>query len=123
MHNATPEQLAAFLNSGGGTTVVLREVKRIEIDPVKQNALLERQRNHWRKLHTTRFKPEEFELWIQSIPGCSTCQRNLRRHLETLPPRFDDWNLFTWELHNVVNKEIGKPEFSWQEACEKWGWV
>jgi hypothetical protein len=88
----------------------------------KQTSLVELQRDHWQKLHTTQFTPEEFEAWIQSIPGCSTCQRNLRRRLETLPPRYDDWNRFTWELHNSVNKEIGKPEFTWSEACKKYNW-
>ena len=101
------------------TQVVTNEAVISEISLID---LLAAQRAHWAKLHTKTFTPEEFEHWIRQIPGCSNCQRNLRRILETLSPRFDDWNAFTWELHNAVNRELSKPEFTWQESCEKWGW-
>ena len=87
-----------------------------------KSGLTQRQRNHWRKLHTTRFTAEQLELWIQSIPGCSTCQRDFRKLLESNPPRFDDWFKWTWEVHNVVNRKLGKPEIAWEEACLLWGW-
>jgi hypothetical protein len=125
MHLASFEEIEKFLNSSGENRTVVRDVRRITIQPMTpegKERLLQRQRDHWQKLHTTQFTPEEFEAWIASIPGCSTCQRNLRRRLETLLPRYDDWNRFTWELHNAVNKEIGKPEFTWLEACQQWGW-
>ncbi len=80
------------------------------------------QRDHWQKLHTTQFTPEEFEAWIQSIPGCSTCQRDFRKLIKDHHPRFDDWHRWTFEIHNLVNAKIGKPEFTWQEACEKYNW-
>jgi hypothetical protein len=80
------------------------------------------QRNHWKKLHTTRFTPQEFEAWIASIPGCSTCQRDFRKLIETNTPRFDDWQRWTWEVHNAVNAKLGKPEIEWNEACELWNW-
>lgn len=95
------------------------------IDPSSQlmgYGTASRQRDHWRKLHTTLFTPEEFELWIQGIPGCSSCQRDFRRILKTLPPRYDDWNHWTWEVHNTVNKKLGKPEITWEDARILWGW-
>ena len=122
MHNATPDQIEAFLNSGGETRVVLREVRRIAIDPIRKNALLELQRNHWLKLHTTRFTPEEFENWIRQIPGCSSCQRDFRNIIKDSPPRFDDWERWTWEVHNAVNEKLGKSAFSWQDACTIYSW-
>lgn len=84
--------------------------------------VLELQREHWRKLHATRFTPEEFELWVQGIPGCSSCQRDFRRILKNHPPRFDDWERWTWEIHNAVNARLGKPEFTFEQACKIWGW-
>ncbi len=84
--------------------------------------VIELQRDHWRKLHTTRFTPEECELWIQGIPGCSSCQRDFRRILKNHPPRFDDWERWTWEIHNEVNSKLGKQLIAWTDAIELWGW-
>ena len=126
MHAATHSEIEAFLNSGGETRSFVSHVKRIpkpKPTPESIQTQTQRQREHWRKLHTTRFTPEEFELWIQSIPGCSSCQRDFRKLLETHPPRFDDWERWTWEIHNLVNVKLGKLELSWQEACQLWGWV
>lgn len=122
MHNATPEQIEAFLNSGGETRVVIRKIERIAIDPAKQNALLDLQRNHWRKLHTTRFTADQLELWIQSIPGCASCQRDFRRIIADHPPRLDDWERWTWEVHNAVNKKLGKQLIAWTDAITLWDW-
>lgn len=80
------------------------------------------QRDHWRKLHTTLFTPHEFELWIQAIPGCSSCQRDFRRLIEHNPPRFDDWHKWTWEIHNAVNEKLGKQLIAWTDAIQLWGW-
>jgi hypothetical protein len=94
----------------------------VTTDPSRVLELVERQRDHWQKLHTTQFTPEEFEAWIRAIPGCSTCQRDFRKLIETNSPRFNDWNRWTWEIHNAVNVKIGKPELTWLEACQQWGW-
>jgi len=122
MHKSTPEEIEAFLNFGGETRVVIRKIERIAIDPAKQNAIFDLQRNHWRKLHTTRFTAEQLELWIQSIPGCASCQRDFRRIVADHPPRFDDWERWTWEAHNVVNAKLGKQEIAWTDAIELWSW-
>jgi hypothetical protein len=90
--------------------------------PILQETILDRQREHWSRLHTTTFTPEEFEAWILAIPGCSTCLRDFRKLLEINPPRFDDWQCWTWEAHNAVNAKLGKPEIEWNEACELWNW-
>lgn len=120
MHNATPEQIESFLNSGGETRVVIRKIERIAIDPAKQNALLDLQRNHWRKLHTQSFDETTFETWVATIPGCPTCQRDFRKLLESSPPRFDDWFRWTWEIHNLVNAKLNKPNLTFEDACELW---
>jgi len=82
----------------------------------------EKQREHWRKLHTQTFDATTFEAWVAAIPGCSACQMDFRKIIETFPPDFERWNRWTWEIHNAVNRKLGKPELSWLEACELWGW-
>ena len=62
------------------------------------------------------------EAWIQSIPGCSTCQRDFRKLIKDHPPRYTDWHRWTFEIHNIVNQKLGKPEFTWKEACKKYNW-
>jgi hypothetical protein len=125
MHNATHSEIEAFLNTPGSIASTVLSVKRIQLTPMIQlqrEQLLIRQREHWRKLHTTRFTPEEFEAWIRSIPGCSSCQRDFRKLLETHPPRFNDWWQWTWEIHNAVNAKLGKSALPWQEACNLYSW-
>ena len=58
---------------------------------------------------------------------CNTCKVNYKRHLsKELPPLKDNVQtreLFAkWliDLHNVVNREIGKPEMSYEAVVEKY---
>ena len=58
---------------------------------------------------------------------CNTCKVNYKRHLsEELPPLKDNVQtreLFAkWliDLHNIVNREIGKPEMSYEAVVEKY---
>jgi hypothetical protein len=90
--------------------------------PISQETILDRQREHWSKLHTARFTPEQFESWILAIPGCSTCRRDFRKLLEINPPRFDDWQRWTWQAHNAVNAHLNKPQLTWDQACQQWDW-
>lgn len=55
---------------------------------------------------------------------CSKCCKNYRQHLNELPVDLflsDRKALFKWTvaLHNVVNKELGKPQYSeeFAESC------
>ena len=121
MHKASFAEIESFLNKPGSHKVVLNRTERVMIAKIP-NLQLERQRDHWRKLHTTRFTPQEFELWIQAIPGCSSCQRDFRRLIEHNPPRFSDWHKWTWEIHNEVNEKLGKQLIAWTDAIELWGW-
>jgi len=119
----TPEETLARIENA--QTYINRESEHNEpsvfLLPYSLSSV-DQQREHWRKLHTTRFTPEEFELWVQGIPGCSSCQRDFRRILKNHPPRFDDWERWTWEIHNAVNARLGKPEFTFEQACKIWGW-
>lgn len=64
-----------------------------------------------------------YENFWRVIP-CKKCSVNYRQHLQELPP-IDNYlscrnDLFTWTvaLHNIVNKELGKREYSVEEARE-----
>jgi hypothetical protein len=55
---------------------------------------------------------------------CYKCSVNYKRHLQELP--IDDYltdnlSLFQWtvDLHNIVNRELGKNEVSYEEAKER----
>lgn len=62
-------------------------------------------------------------LW--KVLPCYKCGVNYKRHLKELP--IDQYLesrelLFAWtvELHNIVNKELGKPRMSLEEAKKKY---
>lgn len=55
---------------------------------------------------------------------CYKCSKNYQRHLEELPidPYMtDNMSLFEWTvlLHNIVNKELGKREWTVEEARQR----
>jgi len=61
-------------------------------------------------------------LW--RVLPCQKCADNYRRHLKEVPPIEDfmtsgiklfEW---VWKVHNIVNKELGKPQISFEEALE-----
>lgn len=70
----------------------------------------------------TNYKTFYTTFW-KVIP-CQKCADNYIRHLDELPPieeHLTDSNaLFKWtvDLHNVVNKELGKRTYSYKEANE-----
>lgn len=104
----------------------------------------------WDSIHAiaaTYDRPEKKQAFVNMIYSyvgtfpCDKCRANLRRHLASGPPsnghlplinssgEFEDrWfrnniTLFTWtfQLHNIVNREIGKPEMAWSDAEARWG--
>jgi Erv1 / Alr family len=62
------------------------------------------------------------EFW-KVIP-CYKCANNYKKHLDDLPiDKYltDNMSLFRWtvDFHNIVNKELGKKEWSFEETLEK----
>jgi Erv1 / Alr family len=62
------------------------------------------------------------DLW-KVIP-CHKCSINYKKHLDDLPiDKYltDNMSLFRWtvEFHNIVNKELGKKEWSFEETLDK----
>ena len=67
------------------------------------------------------YKAYYSELW--KVLPCGKCSVNYKRHLEELP--IDGFlgskmQLFEWtvRLHNIVNKELRKPEYTVQDALK-----
>jgi len=90
-------------------------------------------KHFWRVIHLTSLgypnEPTEdektsyrsFFMNLGHILPCPKCRRNYKRHLDTLPIQFflDNRNqLFKWtvHLHNIVNKETGKLQWSLEFA-------
>lgn len=84
--------------------------------------LVEQQRAHWATLHTTPMDSTQFKLWCESIPGECMCSAGFKKIVESNPPRFDDWQRWSFEAHNAVNFKLGKPDISFDEACQQWNW-
>lgn len=64
---------------------------------------------------------KQFYLSLGKVLPCQKCSRNFGRHLGSIPIDFFLQNkdmLFKWtvHIHNIVNKEIGKPQWNVEYA-------
>jgi len=84
--------------------------------------LQEKQRQHWRQLHTTPMDATQFASWLDGIPNQCDCRKSFDALLNINPPRFDDWQRWTWEIHNAVNAKLNKTEITWDDAAKLWNW-
>ncbi len=111
--------LAFILLSGKKPSPSLMPLLEIDRD---KSELIAAQRKCWEILHTSVMNVEQFALWLKSIPVQCNCGKSFEEILQNNPPRFDDWHKWTWEVHNAVNRKLGKAELTWNEAVEKWNW-
>lgn len=65
-----------------------------------------------------------FTSLVHVIP-CDVCRKHLDANMKAIP--IDDFlatkkDLFKWsvDLHNMVNRQLGKPEISLEAANDKW---
>jgi hypothetical protein len=59
---------------------------------------------------------------LQDVLPCSSCAEHWRMKLEAFPPKMGSrTELFNWtvDMHNLVNKQNGKKEISYQEALDE----
>jgi len=81
----------------------------------------------WQLLHTHKYESEEdakvwFEAWKAKI-SCGSCKSHLEELLRVLPVDYSSKEgFFKWtvEIHNMVNKKLGKVEISVEEAILLW---
>lgn len=71
-----------------------------------------------------RINYQQFYMNLWQVLPCYKCSLNYLRHLEELPideHLNDNMSLFKWtvDLHNIVNRELGKREWTFEEALEK----
>lgn len=100
--------------------------------PIDKNAIY---RAIWAKLHRYALSVSVwdaaaakawFEKWQKLIPsvGCE-CRKQWDELVEECPPDFSSaLAFFTWtfDCHNDVNVRLGKPIFSFEDACVLYGW-
>jgi hypothetical protein len=68
---------------------------------------------------------KQFYVNLWKVIPCFKCAQNYQRHLDELP--IDDgsltnnMSLFKWtvDMHNIVNKELGKRQWTQDEALDK----
>lgn len=75
--------------------------------------------------HTDAENYKHFYMNFWKVLPCYSCSENYKKHLEELPiDQFlkDNTTLFKWtvELHNIVNKELGKRTVTLEEATERY---
>lgn len=82
----------------------------------------------WSELHNYRWTDlptfrKWFDGWLAKVdllPGCS-CSKDFRI---SILPRFrftdiandEEWFVRSWEIHNAVNRKLGKPQFGIEDA-------
>ena len=72
---------------------------------------------------TTREQYKAFFISLGNVLPCGKCRRNYATHMDELPIDFylfDKHTLFAWtvSLHNIVNRDTNKPEWSVEDAKE-----
>jgi len=84
-----------------------------------QSQQVARYHAHWSELHTKQDPTQQwFDDWVKRIPryGCN-CEQNLRPLLKESPIEFGDgFFASTVCLHNAVNRKLGKPEMTVEDA-------
>ena len=78
----------------------------------------------WSKLHGyTGCDPQWLDIWQYLIPARCDCKDGYQQILGEMPPDFSTPEaFFAWgvNLHNSVNRKLGKPELTYEEALSMW---
>ena len=78
----------------------------------------------WSKLHGyTGCDPQWLDIWQYLIPARCDCKDGYQQILGEMPPDFTTPEaFFRWgvALHNAVNRKLGKPELTIEEALSIW---
>jgi hypothetical protein len=105
----------------------LRGVKPLTRQPAEQASLriTEVGPQQWLKMHSDPTgSPQllaEVKAALRPILGCG-CGWAFDRLLQRLPPVYGaGWFRRTWEWHEEVNRELGKPGMSFEDAAVRWG--
>jgi len=76
----------------------------------------------WADLHNMS-EPSQAKLdeWAKSLPASCECGDGYAKIVKTIPPRFNDWFAWTFDLRNAVRvQKLGLPPWDWQAALRQW---
>ncbi len=79
-------------------------------------------RQLWAEMHSKIGATAEwFTNWMKRVPsyGCK-CRDAFEAIIKANPPRFNDWFTWTVEVHNAVNRKLGRKEWTVEEAKARW---
>ena len=101
------------------STFTQEDIQRVRAERTEKQG-----RHAWSLLHRYRgCDPQWLELWVHFIPQRCDCKDGYQKILEQLPPDFSTSEaFFAWgvALHNAVNRKLGKPEITIDEAYLIW---
>ena len=104
---------------------VSHEPKVIDYQKLAEDRKAQHGRFAWSKKHGyLGCDPQWHEIWVLLIPafGC-TCKQSFADYCNETPPDFSSpeayW-LWGVALHNHVNRKLGKPELTIEEARLQW---
>ena len=123
----SPRLQAIFANPRYAGVVQKETTSQVDLDVAKQRELLRQRRDEltrqlWAELHSkTNPTKEWFANWLKRVPsfGCK-CRDAFEAIIKANPPRFDDWFAWTVEVHNAVNRKLGRKEWTLDEAVARW---
>jgi len=77
----------------------------------------------WRELFLSVHSKDDLANWKSKIPkyGCS-CSDFYAEYEKANPPSFPLTCRWKYELKTAVNQKLNRPNLTWPEACELWGW-
>lgn len=76
----------------------------------------------WRDIHTVQnANPVWWAGIVEQIKSLfCDCGDFLETYIAENPPRFNDWFKWSWELHNAVNRKLGKQQQTFDDAKACW---
>lgn len=75
----------------------------------------------WDELHNMADPTiEKLVAYSESLPDFCGCIEHFRLIIQRIPPRFNDWSRWTWEVHNAVNASLSRLAFPWSEFITKY---
>jgi len=77
----------------------------------------------WMTLHVACLVCQDYKALAEFVEGyiyvipCLSCREHFEQVLVDNPvPKADDFFKWSVDVHNIVNKRLGKPEFSYEDA-------
>jgi len=117
---ASPRSFTITMHGDPPANAITQE----EIQRRRNAKTMQQGRFAWQKLHSyTGCDPQWLDIWQYLIPQRCDCKEGYQKILEQFPPDFTSPDaFFAWgvSLHNAVNRKLGKPEITIDQAYAIW---